>query len=125
MKRAIALILIAFLSTIGCETQADKDARKKAEADMKLTIVEVVRDEQDKLHEANVDLARTLLGDRSAFVLAQCYTDGYDSVQKDDHTFRNAENLGPKYVAKCDSIAKAVKKHSDAETQRHQKEISQ
>ena len=83
------------------------------------------RDLNDQLHASKVESANRLLGEQASSVLTQCYLDGYNSVQNDDHTFRNDPKLGPKYVARCDKIANAIKKRSDVEEKRHQKETSQ
>ncbi len=126
--QVVRIIPIAALATLmlstGCETQADRDARAKDEANFNLTVTKQARDLNDRLHTAYVEGTRLRLGASAARTLDQCYADGYDSVQNDDHTFRNDPKLGPKYVAKCDKIANFIKAQNDAEERQRHKETS-
>jgi hypothetical protein len=123
MKRLVILMLAVILMA-GCETQADKDARKEAELQANLAVIRSFRDLQNQLHEQYVTAAFNLFGESASRVLTQCYLDGYDTVQNDDHTFGNDSKLGPKYIAKCDKIVSAIKKNSDREEKRHEREIA-
>jgi hypothetical protein len=121
---AAAVIAISLLPLGGCESQASKDARRDSEFQAKLAVITQFRDLNDANHTAIVEGARLQFGDRAATTLKMCYSDGYDTVQSDDHSFRNAANLGPKYVAQCDKIAHAVKESTAKWTIQHAKETS-
>ena len=119
------LALVSSFGILGCQSQADKEALQRAENDLKLTEIKTFRDLNDRKHVAYVEGAEKLYGEQAGRTLEQCYEDGYDSVQNDDHTFRNASNLGPKYVARCDKIRRALDNYYDKAEKAHQKEIGQ
>jgi len=124
MKRCAVLLALVSLGIVGCQTQADRNATQKAEWDLKRTLANNFRDLNDQKHVTYVEAAGKLLGEQAGQRLAQCYEDGYDSVQNDDHTFANDPKLGPRYVAGCDKIAKSVDKYFDKAEKAHQNEIS-
>jgi hypothetical protein len=125
MKRTVVFFALLSLGIVGCETQAHKDAVNEAEMNLKTTIANNFRELNDQKHETYVEAAEKLYGEQSGRTLEQCYEDGYDTVQNDDHTFRNDPTLGPKYVARCDKIRKALDSFYDKAEQAHQKELSQ
>jgi hypothetical protein len=118
---SVGIVAVSLLSLGGCKSQASKDvAWTRLTADFTSRI----QGEHNELHRARVEGARVQFGDSAASTLKLCYSDGYDTVQNDDHSFRNAANLGPKYVAQCDKIAHAVKESTDLWAKEHAQEKS-
>ena len=58
--------------------------------------------------------ARVIEGDLAATRLELCYSDGYDSVQDDNHNFRTdlkqTPQLSRRRVAECDRIVRIYEK---------------
>lgn len=126
MKRnAIIIALISFMAFIGCETQADRDKLEQDKMRLATTINNNFRELNDKKHDSYVRGAELQYGEQAGRTLEQCYEDGYDTRQNDDHTFGNDAKLGLKYVTKCDKIRKALDAYYDKADKAHQKEISQ
>lgn len=128
MKQTVLVILLSMTASsllLGCQAQAEKDAAAKAKSDLDLTIIKQFRDLNNQQHELTVGTAEKLYGRQVAQTLVLCYEDGYDMVQGEDHKFTNDPKLGPKYVAKCDKITKAVKQAVDKFNREHEKETSQ
>ena len=122
---AFAVALVFSSGIVGCQTQADKDALQRAQDNFKLTEIKNFRDLNDEKHTAYVEGAERLYGEPTGRIIEQCYEDGYDSVQNDDHTFTNDPKLGPKYVARCDKIRKGLDAFYAKADKAHRKEISQ
>ena len=121
-----ALCLVLVLGTVvGCESRTSQEALKQSETHFATVVNEQFRALNDRKHTAYVEGAALLFGDRAGHTLAQCYSDGYDSIQNDDHSFATEPKLGPKYVARCDSIRKALDAHYAKADREHQKEMGQ
>ena len=122
---AIAVTLV-LLSAVAC--QSDTHNHNALDAAL-LEGAQSLQDAQHKLHDTVIEGVRLRQGDHAAFILSQCYADGYDSVQDkgpDGSTvWKSPTDLGPKYVAKCSHIAALDQKSTDAYTKRHKVETSQ
>jgi len=124
MKLILAILLGSLVAT---STSCDSDHEAKiaeAQAQFRLGVTKQMRDLNDQEHEAIVKGVRATQGEDAASTLEQCYADGYDSVQNDDHTFRSADGLGPKYIAKCDGIARGYQRWADAMDKKHKADMS-
>jgi hypothetical protein len=128
MARKVAFLALALIS-IAALTGCSSTPPEAAQADLNRNMDGDLHRAHDGKHISEVDLTRVLRGDGDASALAQCYKDGYDNDldYKPDGTpvWSSRPGLGPKYVARCERIDKAVIAHSKADEARHQKEISQ
>ncbi len=123
--KLIFAILLASLVAISTSCDSDRQAKAaQAEAQFNVAVTKQIRGLNDQLHDAILRGVRATQGEDAASTLEQCYADGYDSVQNDDHTFRSADGLGPKYIVKCDRITRAYQHWTDAVNKKHKLEIS-
>ena len=120
----LRLTLGVALAASGCQSQDERDAAQRHQMEADTAVLTVFRDLNDQQHKQYVIAANQLYGDRTSLSLALCYSDGYDNVQNEDHTFRNDKRLGPKYVARCDKIRKSLDRYFDEASQAHEKETT-
>ena len=123
--KVIFTTFLASLVAISSSCDSDRQAKAaEAQAQVKLRVAKQMRDLNDQEHQAMIRGVRTTQGEDAASRLEQCYADGYDSVQNDDHTFKSAGGLGPQYIARCDRIAGTYRRWADAMDRQHKAEIS-
>jgi uncharacterized small protein (DUF1192 family) len=112
----ILFILTTLAGLIGCDSQDKQRELERAELKLKTQQALVFRDLNERKHAAILKGMRIVEGDAATSHLELCYSDGYDSVQDDNHNFHTdlsqTLQLSRRRVAECDRIIQVYQKEA-------------
>lgn len=81
------LFLLAIVGLLGCNSQEKQRELERAELKLKTQEALFFRGLNEQKHAAILKGVRIVEGDAATSHLELCYSDGYDSVQDDNHNF--------------------------------------
>ena|SRR5208282_4716022 len=115
MKSTLQLgtLILVLMFAVGCETQADRDARENARLELETQLQEGANASAAELHNAQLEGVRLTQGEEAASELRICFNDGgYDYPRRAnlDGSVRPIQ-LSNRRIAGCDQILKTLSRH--------------